>query len=112
MVLACDLPYVSKEILGSLVEGRNYFTKATCFKNPEKGWAEPLCTIYEPGAVRSFHQYLSLGVECSKSFNEYAHELLEVSSNEILQNINTPEGYKLTKLKAQQQSLEHEGGVS
>ena len=110
LVLACDLPYVSKENLDQLIKGRNYFKKATCFKNPEKGWSEPLCTIYEPGAVKAFHQYLSLGIVCPrKTLMNVPHEVLEVNSKLVLQNINTPEGYKEAKSKTQLNVFENEG---
>ena len=110
LVLACDLPYVSKENLEQLIKGRNFFKKATCFKNPEKGWPEPLCTIYEPGAVKAFHQYLALGVVCPrKVLMNVPHELLEVNSELVLQNINTPEGYKEAKSKTKLSVFENEG---
>ena len=110
LVLACDLPYISKENLESLIKGRNYFKKATCFKNPEKGWPEPLCTIYEPSAVKVFHQYLSLGVVCPrKVLMNMPHELLEVTSDLTLQNINTPEGYEEVKSQTKLKAFENEG---
>ena len=110
LVLACDLPYVSKENLEQLIQGRNYFKKATCFKNPEKGWPEPLCTIYEPGAIKAFHQYLSLGVVCPrKVLMNLPHEVLDVNSELVLQNINTPEGYKEVKSKTKLSVYENEG---
>tara|TARA_Y100001970_G_C14249177_1_gene870511 strand:+ start:2575 stop:3633 length:1059 start_codon:yes stop_codon:yes gene_type:complete len=110
LVLACDLPYISKENLESLIKGRNYFKKATCFKNPEKGWPEPLCTIYEPSTVKVFHQYLSLGVVCPrKVLMNMPHELLEVTSDLTLQNINTPEGYEEVKSQTKLKVFENEG---
>ena len=112
LVLACDLPNVSKEILESLLKGRNHYKKATCFINPEKGWAEPLCTIYEPSAVRAFHQYFSLGVECPrKVLMNMPHQSVEVNSDSILKNVNTPEGYEDVKLKTKLQVLENEGSL-
>ena len=89
---------------------RNYFKKATCFKNPEKGWPEPLCTIYEPSSIKAFHQYLSLGIICPrKVLMNMPHELLVASSDLTLQNINTPEGYEEVKSKAKLKTFENEG---
>ncbi len=110
LVLACDLPYISKENLESLIKGRNYFKKATCFKNPEKGWPEPLCTIYEPSSIKAFHQYLSLGIICPrKVLMNMPHELLVANSDLTLQNINTPEGYEEVKSKTKLKTFENEG---
>ena len=101
LVLACDLPYVSNKDIETLIQSRNYFKKATCFKNPVKGWAEPLCTIYETSAVQAFYQYLSLGVKCPrKVLMNIPHELVEVSSDSVLKNINTPDGYEEAKTNA------------
>jgi molybdopterin-guanine dinucleotide biosynthesis protein A len=95
LVLACDLPYVSKDLLKKIIENRNYFKMATCLENPEKGWPEPLCTLYEPQAYKIFMQFLSLGIECPrKILMNSIIEKLKIKNKLALQNVNTPEEFK------------------
>ncbi len=98
MVVACDLPFVNKDMFAELIENRNIFKTATCFINPDMGWAEPLCTIYEPKARNRLFQFLGAGYSCPRKMllNSQIHT---IKSKNIkgLENANTPEDYKQFK---------------
>ncbi|MDC0255131.1 NTP transferase domain-containing protein [Bacteriovoracales bacterium] len=102
LVLACDLPYVSEDLLKSLIKRRNPLKMATCLENPEKGWPEPLCTIYEPIAYKNFLQYLSVGIECPRKVLMNSNiETLKIKDKLALQNVNTPEEFRRAKTELQ-----------
>lgn len=102
LVLACDLPYVSKDLLKKIIENRNSYKMATCLENPDKGWPEPLCALYEPQAYKIFMQFLSLGIECPrKVLMNSSIEKLKIEDKFALQNVNTPEEFKKAQAHVQ-----------
>ncbi len=94
-VLACDMPFVTREALEILLARRNPAFNATAFVNPETQEPEPLCAIYEPSiypVVRErFHQGL---MSLKAALQNVSCELVEPHNKRILTNINTPEEYK------------------
>ena len=94
LVLACDLPYVDSQTIEKLFKSRNPFKMATCFKNATRGFAEPLCTIYEPKARGELLRWLSIGKTCPrKTLMNSNINLLELNHAGELNNINTPDEY-------------------
>ncbi len=94
LVLACDLPFVSKENIQYLINERDPFKIATAFLNPEKNWPEPLITIYEPKSQMRLLQHLSVGLSCPRKalMNSQINSLdLQNKSHKFLKNINTPD---------------------
>ncbi|MCB0414951.1 MAG: molybdopterin-guanine dinucleotide biosynthesis protein B [Bdellovibrionales bacterium] len=98
LVVACDLPLVAEDVLQDLIDSRNPYKVATCFLNPEKGWPEPLCTLWEPKAKSILYSYLGIGRHCPRKilFNS-SIESIEVKDRKALQNANTPEDYDYIK---------------
>lgn len=98
LVLAIDLPYLTDEIISELIESINIEKIATCYENPEKGWPEPLCTIYSPKAIKEIEEYLSRDKKCPrKLLMESEIELLQIDSSNPLRNINTTEEFHQAK---------------
>lgn len=95
LVVAVDLPYLTEKTLNQLLEKRNPFKLATCFKNPEKGWPEPLCTIWEPKSRLKLHQFMGMDRNCPRKilFNSEIN-LLELEDINALDNCNTQEEYR------------------
>lgn len=94
LVVAVDLPYLQKGTLQRLFKEHNPFKLASCFINPEKGWPEPLCTLYNPKAKSKFLQFLALEMSCPRKvlFNS---EINALKLNGLdLENANTPEDFQ------------------
>lgn len=98
LVIACDLPFVDKNTLEFLIEKRNPFSGATCFKSKEDGFPEPLCTIYEPKFGFRLQQFLGLGYDCPrKALINSKVEKIEQPGAKTLFNVNTPEEFEKVK---------------
>jgi len=97
LVLAIDLPLVNPRTIDYLIRNRNPDKRATAFVNPEKGFPEPLCTIYEPTMqpilenARKNQQYSIRKV----LGNNDIHKI--ISEDHHLLNCNTPEEYQAIK---------------
>ena len=55
LVVACDLPFLSRATLDHLLAHRDPSRLATAYRSSHDGLPEPLCAIYEP-ASRTGHQ--------------------------------------------------------
>jgi molybdopterin-guanine dinucleotide biosynthesis protein A len=92
LVLACDMPRVTGELLAVLVNHRDTTRPATAFRSPADGLPEPLCAIYEPATLARFRRQVDAGgdpsprgwlvAECSA--------LLDAPGPDVLESINTP----------------------
>lgn len=98
MVIAIDLPYLTEQTIEQLLKQRNPLKNATCFKNPERGWPEPLCTIWEPKSRLKLHQFMAIDSNCPRKilFNSEI-ELLELENKNALDNCNTHDEYLQAK---------------
>ena len=107
LVVACDMPFVEEETISDLVARRNPFAMATCYKNDEKGWPEPLCTIYEPKASTKLGIYLAHGKPCPrKVLMNSKIELLSPINGSVLNNVNTLEQLKEVSKQLEKVSYE------
>jgi molybdopterin-guanine dinucleotide biosynthesis protein A len=94
LVLACDLPFLNKQVLELLVSGRNPSKIATAFVG-EGDFPEPLMAIYEPSAYPVLLQMLALGYDCPrKTLINHQVELLHSLDQQAFSNINTFEQYQ------------------
>lgn len=92
LVVACDMPYITKNAIVELVQLRNPFKVASCFYNENKKWAEPLFSIYEPKAAHKLGYFLINNKNCPrKMINNSEIELIKSTQQETLSNVNTPE---------------------
>lgn len=92
LVIACDLPYLGKSHLETLLQGRDSSRLATAFRGSENPFPEPLITIYEPRAYQRFLSFLSLGYACPRKvlINSDIKEIL-LEDMTAITNVNTPE---------------------
>jgi molybdenum cofactor guanylyltransferase len=94
MVIACDLPLITKEVLGNLIENRDPFKMATAYMNLEKTFPEPLCAIYEPKMVFNLFNSLALGKKCPKKIlHNSLIKQVPLPFENALMNVNTPQEY-------------------
>jgi molybdopterin-guanine dinucleotide biosynthesis protein MobB len=91
MVMACDLPFVDSTTIAQLSREADPFKVATSFINPEKLWAEPLCTIYEPKAFLKLFKVLGLGKKCPRKVLLNSNiKTIHPENKLALDNANTP----------------------
>ena len=92
LVVACDLPYLDRNVIEYLIENRNPSADATSFLNETTGFPDPLVTIFEPKIYPRFYEFLTLGYTCPRKvlINSNAH-VIEPEHSRWLQNVNTPE---------------------
>ena len=92
LVLACDLPFLTRETLEHLVAGRQPARMATAFRSPWDEFPEPLVSIWEPRSYGQLLRFLGLGYSCPrKALINSDIELLAPPVPEDLRNVNTPE---------------------
>jgi molybdopterin-guanine dinucleotide biosynthesis protein A len=91
LVLACDLPFLTRETLEHLVTNRQPARMATTFCSPWDEFPEPLVTVWEPRSYGQLLRFLSLGYSCPrKALINSDIELLSPPVPEELRNVNTP----------------------
>jgi len=95
LVLACDMPYVDKKTIETLILGRNPLKFATCYINNENNLPEPLCAIYEPQIQERLIDFISKSCYCPRKIliNSDIEGLKPNNDFEML-NVNYPEEYE------------------
>jgi molybdopterin-guanine dinucleotide biosynthesis protein A/molybdopterin-guanine dinucleotide biosynthesis protein len=91
LVLACDLPFLTADVLRQLVAGRQPSRLATAFQSPGSDFPEPLITIFEPRAYPELLRFLGSGYSCPRKMLINSDvEVLPTPVGDALRNINTP----------------------
>ena len=92
LVLACDLPFLTRNTVEYLVTNRQPARMATSFRSPWDAFPEPLVSIWEPRSYGQLLRFLGLGYSCPrKALINSDIELLAPPVPEELRNVNTPE---------------------
>ena len=92
LVLACDLPFLTRTTLDFLVTNRQPARAATALRSPWNDFPEPLVTIWEPRSYGQLLRFLGLGYSCPrKALINSDIVLLAAPVPEELRNVNTPE---------------------
>lgn len=92
LVLSCDLPFLGRETVETLISRRNPLRVATAFLEPDNELPEPLVAIWEPKARGYLHRYLGEGrASPRKLLSDAPIEAILVEDGEALRNINRPE---------------------
>jgi molybdopterin-guanine dinucleotide biosynthesis protein A len=101
LVIACDLPFITPQVLEHLIEQRDPQRVATAYKSSHDGLPEPLCAIWEPAAREPVEAHIAAGKKCPRKFLINADvKLLELPDKRALENVNTP-----AELEAAKQEL-------
>lgn len=95
LVVACDLPFITREVLAHLIERREPAANATAYRSAHDGLPEPLCAIWEPSARESVLASIAASKQCPRKFllNANTH-LLDLPDARALDNINTNGEFK------------------
>ncbi|GAC1380869.1 MAG: hypothetical protein NVSMB30_28650 [Hymenobacter sp.] len=92
LVLACDLPFLTRATLEFLVAHRQPGRAATALRSPGNDFPEPLVTIWEPRSYGQLLRLLGLGYSCPrKALINSDIALLAPPVPGELRNVNTPE---------------------
>lgn len=90
LVVACDLPFVTEDVLRQLIERRDPRSIATAYRSSHDNLPEPLCAIWEPAAREAVLTYVESGGQCPRKFLINAKtNLLALPDARALDNINT-----------------------
>jgi len=94
LVIACDLMQVQAHTIEYLLADYQENTIATCYRNHEQGFPEPLCAIYTPKAQAVFAEAYQAGIYCPvKILQNQSCTLVKPRNPNELMNVNTPEDY-------------------
>jgi cyclic pyranopterin phosphate synthase len=97
-VVACDLVHFNQKTIELLLSNYQTDKVATAFKNAEKGFPEPLCALYTPGARKVFSDALKNDTTCPvKVLRNSSVHSIDQTEGVDLANINTVEEYKEVK---------------
>jgi len=95
IVVACDLIHFNKSIIEKLLANYNPDVVATAYKNLEKEFPEPLCTLYTPIAQGIFLDAFKSDIRCPvKVLRNSQVDLIYQDRGISLANINTQEERK------------------
>ena len=90
LVVACDMPMLDAATLRLLIAGRDIALDATALTAAAAADPEPLCAIYEPATLASFHAQAGTGMLSPLACLKYARvRLLVVPDAGALANANT-----------------------
>ena len=96
LVLACDLPFLSRESLAHLIDQRDTTRIATAYRSTHDGLPEPLCAIWEPASRESVTNWIAIGKQCPRKLLINASiALVQQLDPRGLDNINTPDEFNL-----------------
>jgi len=92
LVLACDLPFLSRSTLEHLVAHRDPSRIATAYRSSHDGLPEPLCAIWEPSSRETVAAWIANGKQCPRKVLINSNTaLLDQPDARALDNINTPQ---------------------
>ena len=95
LIVACDLPFITREVLTNLMERRDSQSVATAYRSSHDGLPEPLCAIWEPAAREGLLAHLAGGKQCPRKFLINANtRLLDLPDARALDNINTSDEFQ------------------
>ena len=92
LIVAVDMPYVTKATLQLLTSKRDQTKIATCFYNPETKQPEPLLTLWEKEAYPYLCAFTKAGKISPRDFLKiHPVNLIQPPDEKTLLNFNTPE---------------------
>jgi molybdopterin-guanine dinucleotide biosynthesis protein MobB len=100
LVLGCDLPFVTPELLDALLAGRDPWRVATVFRDPASGLPEPLCAVWEPRSRALLLGNLAAETRCPRrALDHKGALLLDLPDPRALENVNRPEELEAARLR-------------
>lgn len=94
LIVACDLPFLTRETLQHLIAHRDPQRMATAYRSAHDSLPEPLCAIWEPSAREAVLAYMQPGKQCPRKFLINSNALLlDLPDVRALDNVNTVEEF-------------------
>jgi molybdopterin-guanine dinucleotide biosynthesis protein A len=94
LVVACDLPFLTQNLLRHLIANRDPQRVATAYRSAHDSLPEPLCAIWEPAAREPVQAHIDAGKQCPRKFLINANTLLlDLPDARALDNVNTPQEF-------------------
>src|SRR5450631_3767248 len=104
LVVAVDLPFLSRAALERLLAARDPTAFATAYRSSRDRLPEPLCAIWEPAARAPLAAAVAAGRTCPRKFlSDCGAALLEPADAAALENVNTPEEYDAARARLAQE---------
>jgi len=102
LVIACDMPLLTHELLQQLIANRQPQAGITAFCSAN-GKPEPLCAIYEPERLAEFEKQAVEGKLPGPRtmFTPGGAALLELPEPDVLQSANTPQEFERIRSRKQ-----------
>ncbi len=95
LIVACDLPFLTRATLDHLIAHRDPARLATAYRSSHDGLPEPLCAIWEPAARELVQAHIDAGKQCPRKFLINANTLLlDLPDVHALDNVNTVGEYE------------------
>ena len=95
IVLAVDLPFVTRQTLQYLIENRDPQKIATVFRSNYDSLPEPLCAVWEGHSLAKIKELFANGIRCPRKILINSDvRLLEQKDKRWLDNVNTPEEFE------------------
>jgi molybdopterin-guanine dinucleotide biosynthesis protein A len=92
LIVAVDMPYVTKDTLRLLINSRDETKAATCFYNTERQHPEPLLALWEPLAYPLLMDFTRRGKVSPKEFlSTHPVRLIQAPDEKTLLNFNSPD---------------------
>ena len=90
LVVACDLPFLTRDVLQHLIAHRDSGRIATAYRSAHDSLPEPLCAIWEPSAREGVRAQIDAGKQCPRKFLINSDTLLlDLPHAQALDNVNT-----------------------
>ncbi|MBC8151852.1 MAG: NTP transferase domain-containing protein [Bacteroidetes bacterium] len=91
LVVACDLPLLTRQTLTALLAGRDDSRPATAFWDADHRGPEPLVSLWEPMALPLLYDFFGTGQRSPRRFlAQHAGPLLTAPDVRELTNVNDP----------------------
>jgi molybdopterin-guanine dinucleotide biosynthesis protein A len=91
LVVACDLPNISKDTFAHLLANRSPTQPFTAYISAHDGLPEPLCALWSSGTESIIRSFMDEGILCPRKILIRADtHLIEQLDPASLDNINTP----------------------
>ena len=98
LVMACDLPFVTRETLENLIQNRDAQKMATAFKSTHDGLPEPLCAIWEAHGYQKILEFFKKDIHCPRKVLINSDiTILKQKNPQWLNNVNDPREFAQAK---------------